>query len=667
MRKSCVCYWLCTWILFSLSASSAWCADTAAITTKSLLGEMIHLDGMAEFPAPAYTCKQFSSYDPKSKSPTEDWFANGDRGHYLRVEEHQGRKEYVMLDAAGPGAVVRIWSANPAGTLRIYIDGSDTPAIESPMSELLGGDYPGLPRPIAGEYSKGWNLYFPIPYAKHCKVTSDDGSFYYHVNYRTYTAGTPVESFRPQQIAALASDIAAVLSRMTGPSEVAAAADSQRKPFSVQIKPGEEASLATLTGSRAISRFSVRWQPSDNRDEPVLRSTVLEMTFDGQQTVAVPLGDFFGTAPGLNAYESLPLSVSAEGQLESRWFMPFQKGAEIRIRNYGGSAVAFSGEVVTEPYAWTDASMLFYAKWRADFDVPTDPKIDWNYLTTSGQGVFAGVSFAIDNPVRKWWGEGDEKIYVDGESFPSHFGTGTEDYYGYAWCFPGLFTHAYHNQPRCDGPGNYGRTSVNRWHIIDRIPFQHDFRFDMELWHWSQCEVNMFVTAYWYARPGATDTFKPITAEDVTLREVPEYAGPKVKGALEGEEMQILKKTASPGPQDWVGTSGDQHLWWRGGQKPGDELVLGFPAEKAGKYKIEARFLKAVDYGVAQIAVNGNAAGEPIDFYNDGVIIWGPVSLGTFDLKAGQNTISFTITGANEKAKKAYMVGLDYIMLTPAE
>ena len=40
------------------------------------------------------------------------------------------------------------------------------------------------------------------------------------------------------------------------------------------------------------------------------------------------------------------------------------------------------------------------------------------------------------NPVEAWWGEGDEKVFVDGEKFPSHFGTGTEDYYGYAWCWP---------------------------------------------------------------------------------------------------------------------------------------------------------------------------------------------------------------------------------------
>ncbi len=124
--------------------------------------------------------------------------------------------------------------------------------------------------------------------------------------------------------------------------------------------------------------------------------------------------------------------------------------------------------------------------------------------------MFAGVAFAIDNPVKAWWGEGDEKIYVDGETFPSHFGTGTEDYYGYAWCFPDLFTHAYHNQSRCDGPGNFGRTSINRWHILDRIPFTKDFRFDMELWHWKKCLVNLAVIDYWYAKPGGKDTFQPL-------------------------------------------------------------------------------------------------------------------------------------------------------------
>ncbi len=217
-------------VLAAAVAVPAWGDDRGPITTKSLLAEMADLAGMAEFPSPAYTCRQFSSYDRAAKSPSENWFANGDCGQYLRVEDRQGRKEHVMMDAQGPGAIVRIWSANPAGTLRIYLDGAETPALEAKMSDLLGGKHPGLPRPIAGEYSKGWNLYFPIPYAKHCKVTSDAGNFYYHVNYRTYPQGTPVESFRAEQVAASAPEIEAVLARLESPEKAPLGAGARTTP-----------------------------------------------------------------------------------------------------------------------------------------------------------------------------------------------------------------------------------------------------------------------------------------------------------------------------------------------------------------------------------------------------------------------------------------------------
>lgn len=647
-------------------ALAAWAADPAPVTTRSLLAEMTDLAGLAEFPSPPFTCRQFSSYDRASKSPAENWFANGDCGQYLRVETVDGRQEHVMMDAEGPGAIVRVWSANPAGTLRIYLDGAAAPALEAPMADLLGGKYPGLPRPIAGEYSKGWNLYFPIPYARHCKVTSDKGGFYYHVNYRTYPPGTPVESFTAASLPGLETEIGQTIARMNEPDSLLPAGGGQTAARSVALAPGESSVVAALAGPQAIRSFVIEWTPSGDRDEPALRACLLEMTFDGETTVSSPLGDFFGTGPGLNPYQSLPAGVTREGRLSSRWVMPFERAAEVRLRNLGQAPVSLRASVSAWPWAWTERSLHFHARWRAEFEVPTDPKFDWNYLTAGGQGVFAGVAFGIDNPVRDWWGEGDEKIYVDGETFPSHFGTGTEDYYGYAWCFPALFSHAYHNQTRCDGPGNYGRTSVNRWHVLDRIPFTRSFRFDMELWHWKSCRANLGVIAYWYARPGATDAFRPIAAADLVVRPMPEYQVPRVKGAIEGETMTILKKTGTPGPQDWDGTSGGQHMWWHGDHNPGDTLVLGFPVEKAGRYKVTAQFLKAVDYGIAQLAINGRPVGEPMDFYNDGVILTGPVELGTFDLPAGQNTISFTIVGANPRAVKAYMTGLDYLLLTPA-
>ncbi len=655
-------------VLLAAVLGSAASAAPEPISLKSLLREMTDLGRLAEFPAPAYTCRQFSSYDRASKSPAENWFANGDCGQYLRVEERDGRKEFVMMDADGPGAIVRIWSANPNGTLRIYLDGAERPALEAPMSELLGGRVAGLPRPIAGEYSKGWNLYLPIPYAKHCKVTSDRGEFYYHVNYRTWPAGTAVTPYDAAQLAAAAAELAALARGLDAPAGLNPPPQgSAAKSFAAAIEPGAAAVLGTFEGPRAIHRLRVQYAPTGDRDEPALRGLVLQAVFDGETTVEAPLGDFFGTGPGLNAYESLPLGVTKEGRLESRWVMPFRRSARVSIRNLGPDPVRVEGAIDTAPRPWTDASLLFHARWRAQHGVPTDPKIDWNYLTAQGRGVFAGVAFAIDNPVKDWWGEGDEKIYVDGESFPSHFGTGTEDYYGYAWCFPALFTHAYHNQPRCDGPGNYGRTSVNRFHILDRIPFQRDFRFDMELWHWKKCEVNMGVIAYWYAAPGATDGFRALEPDDVAVLPLPEYQPAKVKGAIEGEGMKILAKTGAPEVQGWGGTSGEAHLWWKDGQKPGDTLVLGFEAPRDGRYRVLARFLKAKDYGIARFAVNDQPAGEPIDFYNPEVIVTDEIDLGTFTLKAGENRFSETIVGANEKAIKAYMVGLDYLRLAPVE
>ncbi len=170
---------------FAVAGAPAADDDTLAVTTASLLEELVDLRGLALYPSPEFTCRQFSSYDPKSISPEEEWFANADCGHYLRIEDNNGRKEYVMADAEGPGAIVRIWSANPKGVLRVYVDHSPAPVIEALMTDFLNGKTEGFMHPITHTSSRGWNSYFPIPYAEHCKITSDQGGFYYQVNFRT--------------------------------------------------------------------------------------------------------------------------------------------------------------------------------------------------------------------------------------------------------------------------------------------------------------------------------------------------------------------------------------------------------------------------------------------------------------------------------------------------
>ena len=145
-------------------------------------------------------------------------------------------------------------------------------------------------------------------------------------------------------------------------------------------------------------------------------------------------------------------------------------------------------------------------------------------------------------------------------------------------------------------------------------------------------------------------------------------------GAMEGEMMRIVAKTGRVEPVDSVSqklqsTGGGGYLWWRDGQKPGDTLTLGFIVPQACKQRVFGRFVKGAEFGIAQVAVNDQKAGEPLDFHNDGVerVLTPEIELGNFDLIAGENQLAITIIGANEKAKKSYMVGLDYIRFEPVK
>jgi hypothetical protein len=105
---------------------------------------------------------------------------------------------------------------------------------------------------------------------------------------------------------------------------------------------------------------------------------------------------------------------------------------------------------------------------------------------------------AIESRSDEWWGEGDEKVWVDGDTFPSWFGTGTEDYFGYANASREPFTTPYRFMA-ATGPGR-GQIANARFHVLDAIPFRSSLRFDLELWHWDPDEAVQFDTlAYFYA------------------------------------------------------------------------------------------------------------------------------------------------------------------------
>ncbi len=672
------------------------------VTFETLLEEMVDRSRLARWPDPAYTCRQFSSYDRRSVSPTEPgWYANWDRSHFVRVETRDDRKEYVLMDAAGPGAVVRFWATwhGPRGkpfsngTLRVYLDGGDEPAIEGPMTDVIDGGMLGGPplsqgvSPLTDYRRRGHNLYLPIPYARRCVVTYatpvlvDTGgrkgeALYYQINYRTYEAGTAVRTFSLEQAAAVRARTARIQHRLAV-SGLADRSGLRRVSFDGPIPPGGSRS-ATIEGPAAVRELTVNLRAADLPQ--ALRSTVLALEFDGRRTVWCPVGDFFGIGYRFRQYRTWYTQVVTDGSMSCYWVMPFAESCRLTLHNLGDEPVTVAlGEARYGPWDWDDRSMHFHATWRQYSKVPTginktqqkrEGARDMTYVTITGRGVYVGDTLALFNGADAWWGEGDEKIYVDGEDFPSHFGTGTEDYYGYAWCRPAFFCAPFHAQPEGGGNLAAGFSVNSRYRALDAIPFGRGLTFDMELWHWRDTRVNYAPSTFWYARPGATCDVEPdpaAAASRVALRREDVVEVHRVRGAIEGEGLKVLERTGGTTEvqaSDGFRWSGHRQLWWKDA-KVGDRLVLGVPAGRAGRHKVVAALTKAPDYGIVKLAINGDPAGR-FDRYH-AQVAHDALPLGVFDLKQGRNRLAVEIVGANPEAAKRYMVGLDYLRLEPAD
>jgi hypothetical protein len=302
--------------------------------------------------------------------------------------------------------------------------------------------------------------------------------------------------------------------------------------------------------------------------------------------------------------------------------------------------------------------MHFHAVWRQENPIHTQPRQDWNYVEARGVGVYVGDTLSVANPVTDWWGEGDEKIYVDGETFPSHFGTGTEDYYGYAWCSPEVFHGPFHAQPRCDGPGNYGHTTVARVRLLDGMPFRDSIRTDMEVWHWAECDVGYSAAAFLYMRPGGSTNRAPMPDEASRgVLDPPPLPPPfRIEGALEAEDLKVLASSEGMplGAQDMTGFardkwSGNAHLWAQG-RRPGDFVELLVPAPGEAPCKLTLHATRSWDYGVLSFTVNGEEAGGDFDAFSGRQGLaepTGPIALGTFQPRDGAFVLRVEVVGGN--------------------
>ena len=671
--------------------------ETAAgeVSLVSLLNEMIDRESVAQCPVPAFVLKQASSHDQRKNDPSnaDTWHSNTDYGQFLHTETNEGRREWVIMDDAGPGAITRFWvpllGDNDNQIIRFYFDGSPIPAITAKLNELLSGTAFVRP-PLA---FVGWNetnlhdqlkpefkarrgvsgdLYLPIPFARSCKITLDSLPFYYVINYRQYVAGTPVQTFSLAGFEAARATLDRVSATLLATPDQAVVGPTKQ----ATLAPGQTVELELPKSSAAVRGLQVRIDP---RDAPqVLRSTILQGAFDGEAAIWCPLGEFFGAGVRLNPVRDWWRTVGADGTLTARWVMPYRHSGRFSLKNGGDKTVALEFSATTDKWRWNDRSCHFHGNWHCQLDLQTRPRFDWNYLEIQGRGRYVGDTLTVFSPVKAWYGEGDERIYYDGATFPQMIGTGTEDYYGYAWGMAGYFDSPFISAQQRDGLNQddwRGYTTTSRLRLLDSIPIQTSLKHDLEIWNWADTQVDYAVGTFWYARPAARNNREPQPREAARpLRENPvitdqRAADYKIAGAIECETLPVAAKSGGleVGIQDAGLTEGQ----WSGGRhlfvqatKPGDFVELQIPTDDDQPREVILYVTKSADYGILRCSLNGKPAGNDIDTYHAAAVAGGPVELGTFAPKNGKLLLRVEVIGCNPASLGArYFFGLDCLVL----
>lgn len=673
------------------------CQEQQPITISSLLEEMINRESLTRYPTPEYRCSQFSSYDRRSVTPDSiSWYANKDNSNFLRIDSINGRREFVLFDAVGPGAIVRYWSTFcnercGQGILRFYFDNDSLPTIEGVALNILsGGELVGTPLsasvPEEAPYLKrGHNLYLPLPYAKHCKITyekdnvfshdcDDPGTceaIFYNINYRTYTKETQIITFSKEELTKANKILEKVQNILSSNIKNIRKKGDLITSIAGRLSPGNHA-VRQIKGENAIRQIKLRIK-ADNLEQ-ALRTTILEFIFDGHRTVWCPAGDFFGTGYQIRPSSTWYTHVDANGDMESYWVMPFKKECEVKIHNYGEQDVELlQADIVTSSYDWNKESMYFcsefkqYSQLLTKIDsIPLAPPnaFDLNFVNLKGKGVFVGDVLTLFNTAYGWWGEGDEKIYVDGEDFPSHFGTGTEDYYGYAWSrWEKINNHPFLGQP--DGSGNLwpGYVVNLRFRSMDAIPFKQSLKLDMEMWHWYRTIINYAPTCFWYIKPGDDINVKEDMENiktQVALKREDLISPYPISGRIEGENLSLVSKSNGKifyQVNEEYGWSNKTQLWWNS-CKVGDILEMAFYSHESDEHDLEFMMTQAPDYGFLRIYLNGNYV---LDFNGQhNQIQTKLIKANRMKLEKGRNILKLQIINKPNHGKYCNS-GIDYI------
>jgi hypothetical protein len=443
-------------------------------------------------------------------------------------------------------------------------------------------------------------------------------------------------------------------------------ADSRR------IRKGETLELANLKGPGIIRHI---WFTPSGGGPRFPRALVLRMYWDGNPDPAVesPLGDFFAVGHGIvKLVTSLPVSITADGKAYNcYWPMPFARHAHITMTNDGPEDAGLYWYIDYEEVpSLTTNTAYFHAQYRQEY--PCTMGRDYLILDAEGSGHYVGTVQSTQIRTQSWYGEGDDRFFIDGETEPSLRGTGTEDYFCDAWGFR-VIDRPFYGVPLMEGFNPGDRVSVYRWHICDPVHFRKSLRVTIEdkgvtftakgekVSGFMERQDLMSSVAFWY-QTGKAKRFASLPPYDE--RVIREWR----------VEMEASVETARIEPAGATVTSQKLGICSNYTQLlavcPTKDAVLTVPfkLKKEAKGIGRLQCVKSWDCGTWKASIDGKPLPdmENADLYCPELKIH-VFNLGYMELAAGDHELRLECVGRNP-ASKGFSAGLDVfsiVELTP--
>lgn len=397
-----------------------------------------------------------------------------------------------------------------------------------------------------------------------------------------------------------------------------------------RVGPGQTHVLMDEKGPGVITHIWLTFlgpEPQDwaKQGSATHQEMLLRIYYDGSEKpgVEAPVGDFFANCFGKRSpVVSIPVMVEDGDSYNCFWQMPFRKSCRIEIVNQSDKNI----NLLYYNIDWIEKKSIakdtpyFYAQYRQEY--PVEHGKDYVVLDTQGKGHYVGTVMAVRTRSPMWFGEGDEKIYIDGEKAPSIWGTGTEDYFLSAW---GLQTTStpYSGTPYFDQWGIVGgHTSAYRWHLADPIVFEKGIKVTMEHFgwispdenpkgltnSWNEREDDFSSVAFWYQTGIPTFTARaPKDRKLPSLERTIVYArDASIRGSKTGESQQL---DLYDGPQMlYQFESKDE---W---------IAIPFVVEKKEPLRLVLNLTTSYDFGQFQASLMTDGL-SPIDGYRIGSVM----------------------------------------------